>query len=61
MLSVTSPVENLCIQVPITHLNAKLVASIMQEYKIHNYEIVMREVPFMQCADFECADKGAMH
>jgi len=29
--------------VPITHLNAKLVASIMQEYKIHNYEIVMRE------------------
>lgn len=27
----------------LTHLNAKLVASIMQEYKIHNYEIVVRE------------------
>jgi len=28
---------------PTTHLNSKLVASIMQEYKIHNYEIVLRE------------------
>ena len=28
---------------PTTHLNAKLVASIMQEYKVHNYEIVVRE------------------
>jgi len=30
-------------QVPLTHLDKKTVDSIMQEYKIHNYELVVRE------------------